>query len=460
MTNGTSDRKPPATAAAASKRKRLASKLEQPGILVELARRGLSLSAEAQANFIDVLDTIATDLRQIFLDSKLIQRVQIDQKATWEAFKGKRLGFIDGGVANISAIGAAPVAIRVGSYVVTPGVQGPDRERFGFQVQLVDELYQTGEGSTGVYEDFFEDVGKLRDAARIVCEVGGVLQLAKSGDAPGIIFLHGPLVNPVSPYALGQPGATGAFPNFTGSALEILLAGNDAKRGGRQANFVTVYLEQLQRLASGKVTTCGVVERPSSGAPGPLVMQVLKNLVDERTLPADTYDKTGKMLRQYQITDSLIFECILDEGEYLTPIPMDKQGADAPWSKIPDAWRTEIISYPRPQTTYVKANAGTMPIRLEFFETGPLGKDSGQLVRLVVHMSRLLPRYSFPVGLDIVDKHAKVPAWMSRQINAMLAARLMQKAMETKDPRMVRIVRRVLSSNTRDWLFRPDYKGN
>jgi hypothetical protein len=77
---------------------------------------------------------------------------------------------------------------------------------------------------------------------------------------------------------------------------------------------------------------------------------------------------------------------------------------------------------------------------------------------LIVHMSRLLPRYSFPVGLDIVDKHAKVPEWMSRQLGVMLSAQLMRKAMDTGNPSAIRLVRRVLSTNPRDWLFRPDFR--
>lgn len=441
-------------------RGRLGSKLEHPSLIVELAKRGLSLSSEAQANFIDVLDTLSSDLRQVLLEADLVQGIPIDQKSAWAAFRGRRLGFLDGGVANISAMGATPVAIRVGSYVVTPGLRGEGREEFDFQVQLVDELFKGGDGSSGTFEDYFEDVGKLRDAARIACEASGLLRLAATKKPPEIIFLHGPLVNPVSPYALGTPGAQNAFPNFTQDALESLLGPSGRQREGREANFVSVYLDVLKQLASGEVTVCGVVERPSSGAPGPLVMKLLQDLLEAGTLPANAFNEIDKKVRQYQVTDSLLFECILDEGEFVRPVSMDKQGAKAPWNKIPNDWRAEIISYPWPETTYVKANVGTMPVRVEFFKSGPWGNHPEEIMRLIVHMSRLLPRYSFPVGLDIVDKHAKVPAWMSRQVSAMLAAKLMQKAMATKDPRMVKLVRRVLSSNTRDWLFRPDHKRN
>jgi hypothetical protein len=144
---------------------------------------------------------------------------------------------------------------------------------------------------------------------------------------------------------------------------------------------------------------------------------------------------------------------VLEEGEYLVPVEMDKQGPD---HKIPAAWAVEIKSYAKPLVTYAKPSADTMPIRVESFATGSV--PHAELMTLVVHMSRLLPRYAFPVGLDIVDKHAKVPEWMSRQMNVMLQAQLMRRAMETENPNVIRMVRRILASNTRDWLFRPDFR--
>jgi len=363
------------------------------------------------------------------------------------------IGFIDGGVANVTSMGAAPVAIRVGSYVVVPGEKGPEREQFDFEIQLVDELYETTSVGAGIYEDFFEDVAKLRDAARIACEVGGTVSLARRAVPPGVILLHGPLVNPLSPYALGVPGQPGAFPNFTAETIRKLLPGEDCQRTGKDANLVAVYLDQLRFLSSWPGTACGVVERPSSASPGPLISRLVERLHAERRIDAQTRKEFLDKMEGYRITDSTIFECVLDEGEYVEATEMDKQGPD---HKIPVAWFSEIKSFPKPLTTYVKPSVETMPVRVESFPTAALPYP--KLMSLTVHMSRLLPRYAFPVGLDIVDKHAKVPEWMSRQMNAMLSAQLMRKAMDTGNPAAIRMVRRILSANTRDWLFRPDFR--
>ena len=434
------------------RRKRIEDRLRRPHILAQIVKTGMVLSAKAQADFIDVLDALSDELRSLVLEAGLIRTVEINHQRAWSEFKGRTIGFVDGGVANVDALGAAPLAIRVGSYLVTPGKKGPGREEFTFEIQLVDELYDSSPGS-GIFADWFEDVGKLRDAARICCEVAGLVSLGLREPSPDIVLLHGPLVNPVSPYALGIPGQADAFPNFTAATLGKLLPHDQRIRAGREANFVSVYLEQLNALASGSATVCGVVERASPTFPGPLIRRLLEQFHGEGRIDGPTLEQFRSKLYAYRITDSVIFECLLNEGEYVEPIEVDKQ---EPHSKIPVPWMPEITAYPKPLITYVKSSAETMPVRVEAFRAGSL--TPGQLMKLIVHTSRLLPRYAFPVGLDIVDKHAKVPEWMSRQMNAMLSAQLMKKAMEAGNPAAIGVVKRMLSTNTRDWLFRPDFR--
>jgi len=436
-----------------ARRKRIEDRLYRPQILAEIVKVGMGLSAEAQAEFIDALDTLSAELRNQLIDLGSIRKVEINHGRAWSEVKGRRIGFIDGGMANVAGVGAAPLAMRVGSYIVIPGERGAEREAFDFEIQLVDDLYVPAADGGGVYEDYFEDVAKLRDAARICCETAGMLALALRAHPPDILMLHGPLVNPVSPYALGTPGDPDAFPNFTPETIRKLLPGDTQLRSGREANFVSVYLAQLNRLKSVKATVCGVVERASISAPGPLIRTLLDKLYSEDRIDAATRKTFLDKIARHRLTDSVLFECVLDEGEYVEPLELDKQGPD---SKIPVAWAPEISAYPKPLTTYVKSHVETMPVRVESFPPGPLTHE--QLMRLVVHMSRLLPRYAFPVGLDIVDKHAKVPEWMSRQMDAMLSAQLLRKAMETGNAATIRAVRRLLSANKRDWLFRPDFR--
>lgn len=436
----------PAELTSPKKKRRIENKLRQPNILSEIVKSGVLLSTEAQSTFIDVLDTIASETRRLLEDAKLLCRVTIDHGRAWAHVHGKKIGFVDGGMANIAALGAAPIAIRVGSYVVTPGETGSQREQFDFEIQLVDDLFD--QSPAGTYDALFDDIAKLRDAARISCEAAGVISLCCKEAPPEIVFLHGPLVNPVSPYALER------FPNFTVETTKKLLPPDGVDSGGRRANFVNVYLEQLSRLTKAKSVVSGIVERASGSGAGHFSRAILSLLRERSFIDADSSHAFLERLESYQITDSVLFECILEEGEYVEPIPVDKQG---PSHKIPDAWRYEIERYPRPHVTYVKPSSETMPIRVESFFS--VASNAGDLMELVVHMSRLLPKYAFPVGLDIVDKHAKIPDWMSRQVNAMLSVQMMKRAMDSGNQQTIRLVRRILSANTRDWLFRPNFSG-
>jgi hypothetical protein len=77
------------------------------------------------------------------------------------------------------------------------------------------------------------------------------------------------------------------------------------------------------------------------------------------------------------------------------------------------------------------------------------------LLSLVYHTSRLLPDYAFPVGLDIADKYAKIPDWLSKGISDKLATATLSKALQTGDQRTIMLVKKFLSQNPRDFFFRP-----
>jgi hypothetical protein len=93
-----------------------------------------------------------------------------------------------------------------------------------------------------------------------------------------------------------------------------------------------------------------------------------------------------------------------------------------------------------------------MPFRVEAFEDVT---DFRTVLDLILHTSRLLPSYGFPVGLDIVDRFAKVPSWMSRGIKGQHQVVLLKKALASGDPRALTFAKRVLAAKGRDWLFRP-----
>jgi hypothetical protein len=381
----------PENASGTSRRsQRLEDKLRRPQVFAEIAKTGSAMSGKAQTDFIDVLETTSDTFRNLLVDAALIQKTNIDNtdidsNPIWQAVPGLRIGFVEGGIAKASLSDAASPAVRVGSCVVVPGPREPDRKpvNIDFEVHPVHELYQSAATQRGLYDDQSEDTARLMNAARIACEMGAILSLLENKPSPDVILLHGSLVYPVSPYASVRPGDPGAFPNFREAALPKLLAGVDCGRTGRDANFISVYLEQLNRMAKSDETVCGMVERSASQAPGILTKALLQRLKDESLIDLTFQRQFLDSMNRYGIGDTVLFECVLDEGEFAEPVQADTQEE----GRIPVHWEAEIQSYPKPLMTYAKAHADMMPVRIEIL----IGKslDSHQLTRLIIHMSRL-----------------------------------------------------------------------
>jgi hypothetical protein len=212
--------------------------------------------------------------------------------------------------------------------------------------------------------------------------------------------------------------------------------------------FVALYLELLRRLRATIVPVVGAVER-SIGREPVVVNRILDRLQDDGSLRERDAKKLLDDLRAFGLNDASLFDVVLQEGEYVTPIPVMRQGPENKW---PDFWKQWIRSYPNALTTYLKPSELVMPFRVEAFEDIT---DFTSVLDLILHTSRLLPSYGFPVGLDIVDKFAKVPAWMSRGVLSQHRIVLLQKAIASGDPRALVFAKRVLAARGRDWLFRP-----
>lgn len=416
-------------------------RLRHPHILAELVKVSMMQSSTAQCQFLRALEALATGIRDMLESSCLIQSVEIDHRKLWRDMAGKVITFVDGGVANVASLGSEPVAVRVGSYTVVPGATGTEREAFWIEKQLVAELFDT-DSSSGLYEHLFEDPSKLRDAARFCLEVAAACQTLSRSPKPDFLFLHGALVNPVSAYADRD------FPPFSTRGLEVLLPPGERDRPGRLREFVYVYLHLLNKLRESRVNVASVVERASySSLVSRTWLDCLKNT--PVSPGARDLEQIKERLRDYRISDSLLFHAILNEGEYLQPIEIDRNLA----AKRPHYSYDVIEQYPRPMVTYVGVGPFAQPLRVEFFGPPPAGYET--CIRLVIHSCRLMPNYAFPAGLDIVDKFAKVPEWMNKPINSTLATQLLRRAVDSGNPKLLETAKRMLCGTKRDWLYRP-----
>lgn len=397
----------------------------------------------------------------MLLKTGRIIRIERDHASLWKSVAGKPVAFVDGGMANLSMLGSAPIAVRVGGYIVTPGDRSPEREQFIVLKKLISELYAAPDG--GVYEGSFPDIGALRDAARISIECAGGVRVLK--DRPDLkwIFLHGALVNPVSRYSdeMRDGKVRSAFPEFSEDALAALLPGRQRPPAGRDANFISVYLEQLKELTTSQAVVCGVVERESHTSS--VIREILKSLDDEEIRPylalppaewkewfmrsvdpSDDDEAEGQ-----RITDPLLFRCVLEPGEALSPVAINRNEL----RRAPDAWKDKIADYPKPLVSYIQPTEWNAPVRMEMFE-----KDRAhfeETAKLILHCALLLPKYAFPVGLDIVDKFAKIPDWMSKPVNTHTVVQTLKRALDRGDTKLFDTIRRMMCGSQREWLYRP-----
>ena len=73
----------------------------------------------------------------------------------------------------------------------------------------------------------------------------------------------------------------------------------------------------------------------------------------------------------------------------------------------------------------------------------------------ILATARLLPNYGFPVGLNVVDKFAKIPNWMSKTSRKYYATHLLRQAIKNKDQNTVSLAVKILSKKSRSWKNRP-----
>lgn len=418
---------------------RIRLKAERGEFLAQLLLAARGATLDVQADFVDKLCVISTSVRQLFRDQDLLVPLAYAPRVFWPSRRGERVCFIDGGVARLDLPSAAPMGVRVGSYDVRLGDESPGRERFKVDLSIVDELFAA---DGGAFDDAYEDTAKLTDAARIICELAAVVHNVEAEDHPNLVLLHGPIVNPAAPY--GTPG----FPPFTEEFCHKLCGKKAGFEHDTDRHFMAVYLHLLERLKVASIPSIGVVERNLSKQ-ATAVRSILASLVRSDRL--DERDARGltEKIEEYRLNDASLLSVVLGEGECLKPVSINRQ---EPRSKWPKEWEYHLEKYPEAVTTYIKTTEDTDPFRVEAVKDEFLSSAS---LEMVFNTSRLLPRYGFPVGLDIVDKYAKVPAWMSQGIQQQHVVALLNAAFKTGNQAAILFAKKVVTARGRDWFFRP-----
>lgn len=443
-----------------------------------------------QENYMDVITNISVQFSDILRKNGFIKKLQYDPKKFWN-FKGKKTIYnIDGGQATVQIPTSAPFGLRVVNYKVRPGDFSSKREDLITEPHVVTDLFDQSDQDTALFDNTVEeedgladDLKKMQDGTRIIFEAASALRTLmgeldwpkegrtkpKKGD---IIFLHGPLVNPAASYEISGDRSKKKFPPYSKATYELLLphrpktiigAHKDKDPDKKFRKFIPVYCEIIKKLKESEVPVYGCVERGGVKPCGPFTYQILLSLIKKKLLKQkDVYgipkDKNNpgmiKIFHNFNISDSSFFDYILDEGEYIDPMPLPKQD-ESKWPDLVWPWEFWGTLFPDPFATYLKISEHKKPIRIESLNKSESYKDD---LSMVYHSSRLLKNYSFPVGLDIVDKLAKTPGWMRKNVRTNAIMVTMRKAMESGDKRAIALARKIAVSSDRSFFNRPKGK--
>jgi hypothetical protein len=472
----------------------------QPHLLMKLAENALTVAESLRDNYFKNTARFVCAMRRAMHDAAQGKRANPVltahkiQNVNWSAFQGEVATFVDGGVGQVQISSQVPILLRVGSYCVRTGERRlAERERFGYYPVILGDL----EGGSKERKDF-------PDIVRITAELlGGLSALARTPDLRVLMF-HGPLV-----YLMG--GYAGHTP-FTERDIDLFLRQytSDPDRGRqlkedflheaqldiypkmtdrsdewvrRQVFEPLAWIAYLYRRLIREARqrkpipiVAGVVERGELREFSEIVLleRIFRGLRakgnadyfnqmygrSDLTSPKALLDRLG-------YTDPLLLAMLLQPGEFSEPWGIGKYEGlrwgnvslpgEAGTGRVNFApLKPGTIGFPRVCGCYVHVSETTEPLRVEVFEE--LGAEQlVEAVRRTYLYARLLPGYGFPVGLDIVDKYAHVPAWLTDAYSKLIRYHLgvsLQRG-EISDADMRRILVQAIYMTHRDWLFRP-----
>ena len=479
--------------------------LQQPQLMMKIAVKSLSVAKNLRDNYFHNTARFISHLRQAIdetnkgkRDTPILQTFSV-KDAAWEDFQNEQVSFIDGGIGQ-TELSQVPILLRVGSYTVRVGEGNlAERESFGYYPVIFGDL----EGGSKERRDF-------PDIVRITAELlGGLSALDRNPDLKVLMF-HGPLVYLMNAYAGHTP--------FTEADIDLFLKhySGDKKRakqlkeeflneahldiypsmaGGRSDEWVSRRLfEPLSWIAflyrklisealnrKPRPIIAGVVERGGSRefCEKVLLKRVFRSLREneKQNYFNDMFglsDLTSEknLMDKLSYTDNLLLALLLDTGEYSEHWKMNKSsGLSSGEVRLPEESGSSTVNFsclrdnsqfgfPSIKGTYIRVSENTEPIRVEVFSK--LGEDQvKEAVRRVYLYSCLLPNYGFPVGLDIADKFAHVPNWMTETYAKLIRHTLgvsLQKG-EISDEDMRKVLVQAIYMTPRDWFLRPTIEG-
>lgn len=474
----------------------------RPHVFMRLAENALTVAENLRGNYFHNTARFVAALRKAAQLAEAGRRDAVldtfeARGLSWEDVRGEVVTFLDGGIGQVQVASRVPILLRVGSYQVKTGERNlAEREQFGYYPVILGDL----EGGSKERKDFV-------DIVRITAELlGGLAALRRTPDLRVLMF-HGPLVYLVGNYAGHTPFTEGDIDRFLESYAADAEQGRALKEKFLREARVDVYPQMVpgradelaerrlfeplawmaylyrQLVAEAKARRpvpiiAGVVERGSLSefSRSVLLDRVFRGLRKKGQVGYfnEMFGRTDlttpdALLSRLGYTDTLLLSMILQPGEASEPWRVGKYGGlragnvevngeayETPFNFQPLA-PPSPFGFPRVRGCYVSVSETAEPVRVEVFEELGEGQIEEAARRAYLY-SALLPGYGFPVGLDVADKHAKVPAWLTEAYAKLIRHHLgvsLQRG-DVSDAEMRRLIVQAIYMTHRDWIFRPN----
>ena len=404
-------------------------------------------SSQNQSEYMKVMVNVCSTMLNLLKHENLIIDLNYNPSEFWPKAKHKTVAFVDGGLARNNLFNSSPLAIRAGSYVVNKKLK---EEAFDTNLKFVLNLFdKQNELFDFIEDESFESLmlTKKKDAARIITEAGQLVNHILTKRKIDLCFLHGPIQAVLTPFV--QEG----FPPFTNLAIQSIVPSYKKKNMSiDDRHFINVYYECIKLIKNAPYPIYGVLETAISSA---YTRNLLYAFKKKGLLSQKDYDETINVIKEYRITDNNIFEVILKKNQALKPLEIQKQFYG---SKIiqKSKWDEKIIEYPNVFVGFIKVNDFQSPIRIESYN---YPKNLVNDFSYILAVSKLLPSYSYPVGLHVVDRFVKIPQWMKKASKNYWSTHALKSVMNNQNKGPNSLVLKYISNKNRTWANRPKNKG-
>ncbi len=388
--------------------------------------------------------------------------------------RGMKVAALDGGQGTGLLGAETPFIMRSVTYSVKLGDKAPDRESFSPSYFLVNKL---SGGALGAGES-------LIAAVQVLFELGATLRSIQE-NPPDMFLLHGPLERATSVFLADTYNmAPSDLVQIVGSDTFKLYSEWEKDLTAEQQKQLKVFptfgcmvfvLNRIIDLCKEKgILLCGVVERTRSTE---LLQRAIfthfdtiypsnKAWFDEVVgyEPGATHSQKSRYIKCFLdrlgYTDLLIFGCLLAPGQYFTPLDSRSNRYQSENELL--GIETGFIDQRRPLSelvpktvyTYVRTSPFNAPFKIEFpaFLTN---EQREKVVQGIYAFSQFLPKYAFPVNLDVVDKVAKVPNWITNGLMALITQEIYKSSVPTELSVEGHAYSMLLGGKSRDWELRP-----